>query len=232
MLISDDGAPKETSRFGTTPVRAIDSETNQAQNSSISRIGNINYNQPYLEGHNMSAYNRVSGKAHDHDGTLSLSFNAHNNESNYYIQSSAKHVENAYQNISKRKRIVKRVKHYESHENDEYGSSAYDTASRNSKGSYKIEYLMHQAFTPIVPSNNHMHEISKISYNRRDLYDNISYSDITDSVLMGRNSILSKKNFTDKSIRKKVLTLSNKHVTMRSKQTFIVSHGVLVNNVV
>ena len=56
--------------------------------------------------------------------------------------------------------------------------------------SYKIEYLISKAFTPIVPSNNYMNEISKISWNNKHLLDNISCSGITDSILMGRNPSL------------------------------------------
>ena len=95
---------------------------------------------------------------------------------------------NEYQSSKHSKRTRKRIEKSRSGEHSDYASSNLDTFSRNSRGSYKLDYLMSKAFTPIVPSNNQLHEISKISWNRKDLIDNISYSGITESFLLGRNS--------------------------------------------
>ena len=226
LLIYEHQQPKETSRFGTTtPVKVIENDSNQkykesSRNSSISRIDHTHNNQPYLEGHNIG-YEMISDRVQNHEGTLSLSHANQQHENNYYIEDSSRRGNFGYQDVKYRRGTRKRIKHYESVENNDYGSSVYDTASRNSKGSYRFEYLMNKAFTPIVPTNHYLNDVSKISWNRQGLLDNISYSDITESVLMGRNSTLMQNNHTDKIIRnKKVLTLSNKGMSLRSKQSF------------
>lgn len=223
LLINEVDTLKETSRFGVTPVRVIDHSQmdEKSDHSSISHIPHNNPNQPYLEGHNIS-YNKISDKAYDYDGTLSLSLNG-KNDSQYYIQDSGAQASYGYQDIKYKRKTRKRVANYETQENNEYDSSIFETASRNSKGSYRIEFLMHKAFTPIVPVNTYGNDISKISWNKNNLYDNISYSDMTESAFRGRNSELVKKNLTDKIVKnKKILTLSNKGITIRSKQNFIV----------
>jgi hypothetical protein len=82
---------------------------------------------------------------------------------------------------------------------------------------------MSKAFTPIVPSDNYLNDISKISWNNRELFENISYSNITESVLMGRNARLGNTgiNNTEKFTRKRSLIWQSKegedkHNTIKS----------------
>jgi hypothetical protein len=71
---------------------------------------------------------------------------------------------------------------------------------------------MSKAFTPIVPSDNYLNDISKISWNNRELFENISYSNITESILMGRNARLGNTgiNNTEKFKRKRSLIWQSK----------------------
>jgi hypothetical protein len=100
-------------------------------------------------------------------------------------------MENPLVNKAKTRNMVpkERVRNYRSNESED-GSSKLARRSINSRGSYKIEYLISKAFTPIVPSDHELNEISKISWNRGELLENISYSGITESILMGRNPTL------------------------------------------
>ena len=188
----------ETSRFGKTkvdtPINDYNDQGFNSQNVSPLRTkGAIS---------TISDHERRSNI----DGTLSLSFiKRHDDDSNYIVYDSG-YGGNIMNNSHKYGKNTKhRIQKYQSEENSDRDSSQRYGTSRNSRGSFRIEYLMSKAFTPIVPSNNHLNEISRITWNRNELFENITYSNITDSILMGRNTFVPfmSKNNTDNVVKKR-----------------------------
>jgi len=180
---------KQTSRFGPSA-----DDTDDAYNDNTYKIKNAKSRPKpmvdYCEEERLDA----------HDGTLSLSFLGNMNESNYKVHDSAYEKTCDRRNKTRNKAIRKRISQYRSDESDPT-SSKLAGRSVNSRGSYKIEYLISKAFTPIVPTDNDMFDISKISWNNQNIFDNISRSGINESILMGRNATLQNNVFshTDKS---------------------------------
>lgn len=202
MLREADNLPKETSRFGTTPVEDFKTTYDDRRNVRINgktplpqRIG--------------SDHSKYSGKASNHDNTLSLSFIANAEDRSYIIYDSAYGYNHGYKAMKQNKRTRQRIERYAS-DRSEVDSSKI--GSKQSTNSYKIEYLMSKAFTPIVPSDNYMNDISKISWNNRELFENISYSGITESILMGRNPSMTNSaiNNTEKYTRNRSLVWQSK----------------------
>lgn len=177
-----DNQIKETSRFGGP-------NTIEHHKERIERIPKVKGNTPVPvnnDGTN-SDLDKIISSGH----TLSLSFAGNDHDSNYMIYDSAYGASHGYKASKKPHRLTRqRINKYRSKDNEDANSSQFDGVSQNSRGSYRIEYLISKAFTPIVPSDNYLNEISKISWNRRDLLDNISYSGITESILIGRNTSL------------------------------------------
>ena len=109
----------------------------------------------------------------ENDYTLSLSQINNNNDKNYIIYDSAYGHNFQHKRNKNSQGTSKRIEKYKS-DRSEAESSLIDSRSQNSKLSYNIEYLISQAFTPIVPGNSHLNEISQVSWNNRNLFENIS----------------------------------------------------------
>lgn len=188
----------ETSRFGKSKVETpandyYDQGVHSKNISPIPMKGVIS---------TISDYERKSNL----DGTLSLSYIKKQDDDSNYIVYDSGHGSNIANNSHKYgKNTQHRIQKYQSEDNSDHDSSRPYGTSRNSRGSFRIEYLMSKAFTPIVPANNHLNEISRITWNRNDLFDNITYSNITDSILMGRNTFIPYigKNNTDNVVKKR-----------------------------
>ena len=173
----------ETSRFGKTQLN----QPNNDYNDQRSFSNNISPLRTKGVISTISDNERRSNI----DGTLSLSFIKRQDDDSNYVVYDSGYGGNIMNNSHKYgKNTRHRIQKYQSEENSDHNSSRLNGASRNSKGSYRIEYLMSKAFTPIVPTSNHLNEISRITWNRNDLFENITYSNITDSILMGRNTFI------------------------------------------
>lgn len=170
---------KETSRFGGNSTVEYNKEQLERKHKTKD-----NAPMPVSNDGTNSDLDKIISSGH----TLSLSFVGNDHDSNYMVYDSAYGASYGYKARKPHKLTRQRINKYRSKDNAEVDSSNFDGASQNSRGSYRIEYLISKAFTPIVPSDNYLNEISKISWNRRDLLENISYSGITESVLVGRNT--------------------------------------------
>jgi len=146
---------KGTSRFGSTKIEKIHEE--YRDNSNLRRNNG----------------SEADGKRSKNDDTLSLSLIGNTNDQNYVIYDSAYGYNYGYKANKYSQGTQKRINQYKS-DHSEVESSQVDSRSQNSKMSYKIEYLISKAFTPLVPSNNHLNDISKVSWNNRELFENIS----------------------------------------------------------
>jgi hypothetical protein len=201
---------KETSRFGTTPVEDFKTTHEDLKNERV------NGKTPMPQRIDSNQSN--SGKVSNHENTLSLSFIANAEDRSYIIYDSAYGYNHGYKAMKQNKRTRQRIERYTS-DRSEVDSSKI--CSKQSTNSYKIEYLMSKAFTPIVPSANYMNDISKISWNNRELFENISYSGITESILMGRNPSMTNSaiNNTEKHTRNRSLIWQSKG-NENSRNTF------------
>lgn len=87
-----------------------------------------------------------------------------------------------------------------------------------------IDFLMSKAFTPIVPSEMGIKDVSKISWNRNELMNNISYSEINESILLGRNQ-LNRIGNTDSQLKKKGRSNIVRNTGMMGNEGFAFESG-------